>query len=117
MENIFCCKSCQGICCRVIENVFKVYDNVTYTILKKHDIRVIYSYVILYMHFKSEKNILRQTPDVFEIFSIKSMYSKTCVKRPLKNRQNKDLNDKWYLNEGHKYCRKLSLEHSAILLT
>ena len=22
-------------------------------------------------------------------------YSKTCVKRPLKNRQNKDLNDKW----------------------
>ena len=24
-----------------------------------------------------------------------SFYSKTCVKRPLKNRQNKDLNDKW----------------------
>ena len=24
----------------------------------------------------------------------KSRYSKTCVKRPLKNRQNKDLNDK-----------------------
>ena len=24
-----------------------------------------------------------------------SVYSKTCVKRPLKNRQNKDLNDKW----------------------
>ena len=24
-------------------------------------------------------------------------YSKTCVKRPLKNRQNKDINDKWYL--------------------
>ena len=23
------------------------------------------------------------------------IYSKTCVKRPLKNRQNKDLNDKW----------------------
>ena len=22
-------------------------------------------------------------------------YSKTCVKLPLKNRQNKDLNDKW----------------------
>ena len=22
-------------------------------------------------------------------------YSKTCLKRPLKNRQNKDLNDKW----------------------
>ena len=23
-------------------------------------------------------------------------YSKTCVKRPLKNRQNTDLNDKWF---------------------
>ena len=23
------------------------------------------------------------------------IYSKTCVKRPLKNRQNKDFNDKW----------------------
>ena len=23
------------------------------------------------------------------------IYSKTCLKRPLKNRQNKDLNDKW----------------------
>ena len=23
------------------------------------------------------------------------IYSKTCVKRPLKNRQNKDLKDKW----------------------
>ena len=25
----------------------------------------------------------------------KRRYSKTCVKQPLKNRQNKDLNDKW----------------------
>ena len=25
----------------------------------------------------------------------KLVYSKTCVKRPLKNKQNKDLNDKW----------------------
>ena len=41
----------------------------------------------------------------------------TCVKGPLKNRQNKDINDKWYLNEGRKYCRMLLLEHSAILLT
>ena len=32
------------------------------------------------------------------------MYSKTCLKRPLKNRQNKDLYDKWLLNEGRKYC-------------
>ena len=26
------------------------------------------------------------------------MYSKTCVKQPLKNRQNKDLNDKLFKN-------------------
>ena len=44
-------------------------------------------------------------------------YSKTCLKRPLKNRQNKDDNDKRQLNEGQKYCRMLPLEHSAILLT
>ena len=44
-------------------------------------------------------------------------YSKTCVKRPLKNRQNKDLDDKWQLNEGQKYFRMLQGEHSAILLT
>ena len=42
---------------------------------------------------------------------------KICVKLSLKNRQNKDLNDKWYFNEGRKYCRMLPLEHSAILLT
>ena len=31
---------------------------------------------------------------------VSGIYCKTCVKRPLKNRQNKDINDKWYLNEG-----------------
>ena len=30
-------------------------------------------------------------------------YSKTCVKRPFKNRQNKGLNDKWKSNEGSLY--------------
>ena len=29
------------------------------------------------------------------------------VKPVLRNRQNKDLNAKWYLNEGQKYCRML----------
>ena len=47
----------------------------------------------------------------------KVIYIKTCLKRPLKNRRNKDLNDKWELNEGQKYCRMPQLEHSAILLT
>ena len=44
------------------------------------------------------------------------VYSKTCVKGPLKNRQNKNLNDKRWLNDGRKYCRMLPLEHSVILL-
>ena len=30
-------------------------------------------------------------------------YSKTCLKRSLKNRHNKGLNGKWLLNEGPKY--------------
>ena len=34
-------------------------------------------------------------------------YSKTCLKQPLKNRQNKYLGYKWSLNEGQKYCRML----------
>ena len=37
--------------------------------------------------------------------------------KPVLSRQNKDLNDKWYLNEGRKYCRMLQGEHSTILLT
>ena len=45
------------------------------------------------------------------------MYSKACLKRPLKDRQNKGLNGKWQLNEGRKYCRMLPFEHSAILST
>ena len=44
-------------------------------------------------------------------------YSKTCVKRSLKNRQNKDPNDKWKSNAGQKYCRMLQEEHSTIFLT
>ena len=38
-----------------------------------------------------------------------SKYSKTCLKRPLKNRKKnpKGLKDKWLLNEGQKYCRML----------
>ena len=44
------------------------------------------------------------------------VYSKTCVKWPLKHRQNKDLNDPLLLNAGRKCCRMLLLEHSAIPL-
>ena len=54
------------------------------------------------------------TRRIFEPFT-RFEYSKTGVNRPLKNRQDKGLNDKWELNAGQKYCRMLPLEHSAIL--
>ena len=41
---------------------------------------------------------------------------KHALSSPSKEK-NKDLNNKWVLNEGRKYCRMLPLEHSAILLT
>ena len=34
-----------------------------------------------------------------------------------KNRQNKDFHDNCQLNEGRKYCRMLTLEHSVVRLT
>ena len=37
------------------------------------------------------KSIAEYSPEKY----IKYLYSKICVKRPLKNRQNKDLYDKW----------------------
>ena len=43
------------------------------------------------------------------------LYSKTCVKRPFKNRQNKDLNDKY--GSLMKVKTDQLLEHSAILLS
>ena len=64
------------------------------------------------------------TSSVFLVCGFTSQYrafsefnSKTCLKRPLKNRQSKGLNDKryMYLNEGRKYYRMVPFEHSAIL--
>ena len=60
----------------------------------------------------SKETVLEQIDEMREYFR-----GKTCLKRLLKNRQNKDLYAKWFLNEGRKYCRMLPLEHSAILLT
>ena len=45
------------------------------------------------------------------------MYSKTCLKRPLKKKTKSWFSDQLSLNEGQKYCRILQWEHSAILLT
>ena len=40
-------------------------------------------------------------------------YSKTRLKRPLKNRQNKGLKDKWKLNEG---CKYFDLHYAIVCL-
>ena len=45
-----------------------------------------------------------------------SIYSKTCIKRPLSKRQKTVFQDQLSLNAGQKYCRMLQGEHSAILL-
>ena len=46
-----------------------------------------------------------------------SMYSKTCVKRPLSKRPTIGFQGQLSLNAGQKYCRMLQGEHSAILST
>ena len=46
-----------------------------------------------------------------------TVYSKTCVQRPLSKRPNIGFQDKLSLNAGQKYFRMLQEEHSAILST
>ena len=46
-----------------------------------------------------------------------SEYSKTCVKRLLSKRPKVGFQDQVSLNAGHKYCRMLQGEHSAIRST
>ena len=45
------------------------------------------------------------------------MYSKTCLKRPLKKNTKNDFQYKLLLNASQKYCRMLQGEHSAMLST
>ena len=45
------------------------------------------------------------------------LYSKTCLKQPLKRKTKIGFQDRLSLNAGQKYCRMLPWEHSAILLT
>ena len=44
-----------------------------------------------------------------------SLYSKTCVKRPLSKRPKIDFQDQLLLYAGQKYCRMLRGEHFTIL--
>ena len=45
------------------------------------------------------------------------VYSKTCLKRPVKKKAKIGFQDRLSLNAGQKYCRMLQREHSAILFT
>ena len=45
------------------------------------------------------------------------IYSKTCLKRPLKKKTKIGFQDRLSFNAGQKHCRMLQGEHSAILLT
>ena len=50
---------------------------------------------IIYAKFDSLREVGPYTIYALVIFNLDTIYLKTCVKWPLKNRQNKDLNDKW----------------------
>ena len=50
-------------------------------------------------------------------FICSSVYSKTCLKWPLKKKTKNGFQYRLSLNTGQKYCRMLLGEHSAILLT
>ena len=45
------------------------------------------------------------------------IYSKTCLKRPLKKKTKNGFQDRLSLNAGQKYCRMLQGEDFAIHLT
>ena len=50
-------------------------------------------------------------------FVVKKVYSKTCLKWPLKKKTKIGFQDSLSLNAGQTYCRMLQGEHSAIRLT
>ena len=50
------------------------------------------------------------------MFCVYWEYSKTCLKRPLKNNTNIGFHDQLLLNAGQKYCRMLQGEQSEFLL-
>ena len=66
-------------------------------------------------HYFSEKGMdLDGQPESWEV-NMHTLYSKTCVKRPLSKRPKIYFQYQLSLNAGQKYCRML--QHSAILLT
>ena len=66
-----------------------------------------------------KKNIFRPKTLIFHVDQLwaDELYSKTCLKRPLKKKTKIGFQDRLWLNAGRKYCRMLRGEHSAILST
>ena len=54
---------------------------------------------------------------VIYVSCLSSLYSKTCLKRPLNKKTKHGFQGRLSLNAGQKYCRMLPLEHSAIIST
>ena len=76
----------------------------------KHDIMV-----------KFSNKYFTDSIKVYAVYKIiayfKSLYSKTCLKRPLKKKTKIGFQDQLSLNAGQEYGRMLQREHSAILST
>ena len=69
------------------------------------------------MFIISDMTFVRCTAPLLSMPGLKKVYSKTCVKRPLSKIPKIVFQDQLSLNAGQKYCRRLQVEHSAILLT
>ena len=56
-------------------------------------------FINLFQSSKEYRRTLANSVDLWQRTKVEdtlqNVYSKACVKRPLKKRQNKDLNDKW----------------------
>ena len=66
------------------------------------------------MPFKLSHSIFKVK---FHIEKILYLYSKTCLKRPLKKKTKISFQDLLSIYAGQEYCRMLQREHSAILST
>ena len=89
-----------------------------YLVINQH-LRTMYTFCSCQsLHTKIwAKNVLYFQVITMYIYRVNILYSKTCLKRPLKKKTNIGFQDNFSLNAGHKYCRMLQGEHSAILLT
>ena len=53
------------------------------------------SLVVKKSHFNKKKKLSSYSKSIKQKVPVRCQYSKTCLKQPLKKRQNKDLNNKW----------------------